>query len=79
MVAPLNPELEQFVANEIASGRFPDREAVVAFALRLMQRDREDAVAGIRAGLSDAEAGRVQPLAETFAELRRDLGLAADA
>ena len=73
MVAPLNSELEQFVAAEIASGRFTDRESVIAFALRLMQRDREEAVAGIQAGLADVEAGRVQPLAEAFADLRRGL------
>lgn len=78
MVAPLNAELEQFVAAEIASGRFTDRESVISFALRLMQRDREEAVAGIQAGLADVEAGRVQPLAEAFADLRRGLGLVDD-
>jgi PHD/YefM family antitoxin component YafN of YafNO toxin-antitoxin module len=32
-------------------------------------------VDGIRRGLEDIEAGRTQPLAETFADIRRELGI----
>ncbi|MEX2119209.1 MAG: type II toxin-antitoxin system ParD family antitoxin [Pirellulales bacterium] len=56
------PDLERFVQQELSSGRFPDREALIAHALRLLQRDREDAIAGIRAGLDDVAAGRGEPL-----------------
>jgi Arc/MetJ-type ribon-helix-helix transcriptional regulator len=74
----LAADLEQFVQQEIRSGRFPDRESVVAHALRLLQRDREEAVVGIRLGLDDVAAGRVQPLADAFADLRHELELPHD-
>jgi putative addiction module CopG family antidote len=72
MAETISPDLEEFVRREIESGRFPTREAVLAHALRLLQRDREEALAGITAGLEDVAAGRVQPLDEAFAELRQD-------
>lgn len=62
MSTHISHDLERFVQQEIASGRFPDREALIAHALRLLQRDREDAVDGIRAGLDDVAAGRGEPL-----------------
>ena len=65
-------ELSQFVEAEVASGRFPDPVAVVAHALQLLRRDRDEAVRGIQRGLDDTTAGRMQPLAEVFGELRRE-------
>jgi predicted transcriptional regulator len=35
----------------------------------------QEAVAGIQAGLVDAAEGRLQPLEEAFADLRRELGI----
>ena len=75
MAETISPDLEEFVRTEIQSGRFPNREAVLAHALRLFQRERKEAVAGIQAGLEDVAAGRVHPLDEAFAELRRDVGI----
>lgn len=72
-------DLEQFVQQEISSGRFPNRESVVAQALRLLQRDRDEAVVGIRLGLDDVAAGRVQPLGDAMADLRHELKLPRDA
>jgi Arc/MetJ-type ribon-helix-helix transcriptional regulator len=71
-------DLEQFVQQEISSGRFPNRESVVAHALRLLQRDRDEAVVGIRLGLDDVAAGRVQPLGDAMADLRHELELPRD-
>jgi predicted transcriptional regulator len=48
---------------------------VVAEGLRLPKAEREETLAGIRAGLADAAAGRFQPLNEAFADLRREFGL----
>ena len=79
MASDISPELEQFVEHEIASGNFTDRGSVIEHALRLMQRDREEAIAGIRAGLEDVAAGRVQPAAEAFGDLRREFGISEDA
>lgn len=73
-MAAISPELEQFVAQEIASGRYASRDAVIAHGLALLRCDREEAVAGIEAGLADVAAGRVQPLDEAFDELRREFG-----
>jgi putative addiction module CopG family antidote len=74
----LAANLEQFVQQEIASGRFPNRNSVVAHALRLLQREREEAVTGIRVGLADVAAGRVQSLGDAFADLRRELNVPHD-
>jgi putative addiction module CopG family antidote len=74
----LAANLEQFVQQEIASGRFPNRDSVVAHALRLLQREREEAVTGIRVGLEDVAAGRVQSLGDAFADLRRELDVPHD-
>lgn len=78
-MATISPELEQFVQQEVASGRFADRDAVIAEALRLLRRDREESVAGIYAGLEDVAAGRVQPLRAAFDDLRGELGVSKDA
>jgi putative addiction module CopG family antidote len=72
MMASISPDLEAFVAGEVSSGRFPDRDAVISCALRLLQQDRSEAVLGIQAGLADVDAGRVQPLHDAFEELRRE-------
>ncbi len=72
------PELEQFVQAEIASGHFADRTAVIEHALRLFQRDREEAIDGIKAGLADVAAGRTQPLEAAFADLRSVSGPSDD-
>jgi putative addiction module CopG family antidote len=75
----ISPDLKEFVDREIANGNFADQEAVVEHALRLMQRDREEAVRGIEAGLEDVAAGRVEPLNKAFDDLRNEFGIAKDA
>ncbi len=69
-------DLSQFVQDEVASGRFADPDAVVTYALRLLQRDREEAVQGILRGPEDADAGRMQPLSAAFDDIRRDVPVA---
>lgn len=71
-MAAISSDLEEFVQQEVASGRFADRDAVISHALELLRRDREEAVVGIEAGLADIAAGRVQPLHAAFDELRRE-------
>ncbi len=61
-MSTISPDLEQFVRQEVESGRFPDRDAVIAHALALLRRDREEVVAGNEADLADVAAGRVQSL-----------------
>ncbi|HEX7448174.1 MAG TPA: hypothetical protein VF306_11545 [Pirellulales bacterium] len=46
-MSTISPDLEQFVPQEISSGRFANRDAVIEHALRFLQQDREEAIAGI--------------------------------
>jgi antitoxin ParD1/3/4 len=75
----LPADLEQFVQAKVQSGRFTSAEEAITGALRLLreQEEAEEArvVERIRQGLDDVRAGRTQPLAEAFADIRRDLNL----
>ncbi len=83
MNAELSADLEQFVEAQVRSGRFSTRAEVITAAVTLLrqQDEAEEArvVEGIRQGLEDMRAGRTQPLAEAFADIRRDLNLPARA
>jgi putative addiction module CopG family antidote len=75
----LPADLEQFVQAKVRSGRFSSSDEVITAAVRLL-REQEEAeesrvLEGIRQGLEDMRAGRTQPLAEAFANIRRDLNL----
>jgi Arc/MetJ-type ribon-helix-helix transcriptional regulator len=51
-------------------------DEVITEAVRLLQQQEEARTReGIRQGLDDMRAGRTQPLAEAFADIRRDLNL----
>ena len=67
--------LESFVEQEFATGRYATREEVVVQALCWLREERQQAVSGIQQGLSDAAAGRTQPVAEAFADIRREFGV----
>jgi Arc/MetJ-type ribon-helix-helix transcriptional regulator len=71
----LPEDLQQFVNNELASGHFRSTRELLVEGIRLLQRDRAEAVEGIRAGLDDIQANRLQPLDEAFADLCRELGV----
>ena len=61
------------------SGRFSSSDEAITAAVRLLRQQEEAeearALEGIRQGLDDMRAGRTQPLAEAFADIRRDLNL----
>jgi len=71
-VIQFDHELESFVQQEVERGHFSSREALLSHAVRLLQRDREEAVAGTLLGLKDADAGCMQPLNEAVSDLRRE-------
>jgi putative addiction module CopG family antidote len=75
----LPEDLERFLHARVQSGRFASADEANAAAVRLLRKpeDGEDARAleGIRLGLEDMRAGRTQPLADAFADIRRDLNL----
>ena len=75
MQIELPPELEPFVEQEFATGRYITREDVVVQALRWLREERQEAVSGIKQGLNDVAAGRTQPVAEAFADIRKEFGV----
>jgi len=68
----LGDELEEFVADLVASGRYRSKREVLQEGVRLVQ-EREarlaDLDAAIARGIADADAGRVKPAAEVFDRL----------
>jgi antitoxin ParD1/3/4 len=77
----LTPELEQFVASRIASGRYQSAEDVVHEGLRLLKEregEHEAALDDIRqkiaVGLEQAKRGELLDGEEVFRDLERQLG-----
>lgn len=71
--ADLGEKLEAVVNDLVANGRYNSKSEVLREGVRLVQ-EREAALARLYAavdrGLADADAGRMQPVAEVFAGLR---------
>jgi Arc/MetJ-type ribon-helix-helix transcriptional regulator len=70
-------DFQPFVREQLQLGAFQSEQQVVAEALGLLKAERDATLEGIRLGLADAAAGRVQPVAEAFADLRREFNLGA--
>jgi antitoxin ParD1/3/4 len=70
--AELGAQLEAFVADLVASGRYNSKSEVLREGVRLIQ-EREARLlaldAAIARGLADAEAGRVKPIGVVFDRL----------
>jgi antitoxin ParD1/3/4 len=75
----LPADVEQFIQAKVQSGRFTSSAEVLTAAVRLLRQQEEAEEArvleGIRQGLDDVRAGRTQPVAEAFADIRRELKL----
>ena len=71
----LPPELEPFVEQEFATGRYASREEILVQALRWLSEERRAAVAGIKEGLDDVVAGRTQTVQDAFADIRKEFGI----
>ena len=63
-------DLQEFVDRELATGRYRSTEEIVVAGLRLLQRDRQEALEGIREGLAQSERGEGILLDEAFDQLR---------
>lgn len=77
MITHLPEDLTRYVTDVVRSGRFTSSDEAIAEAVRLLQR-REEAenarmLEGVRRALDDVDAGRTQPVAEAFDDLRREL------
>jgi putative addiction module CopG family antidote len=69
------PDIQQLVDFQMASGRYHSQDELLRDALQTL-KDNEEAIAAIKEGIEDEMAGRVRPLAEVDAEIRRELGFA---
>jgi len=72
------PELDRLIRTELATGAYASADDLLLEALRAL-REREEALAGIQAGLADLDADRVRPLADVDAELRAKHNIRRDA
>ena len=72
------PVLDRLVRDELATGAYHSEDDVLVEALQAL-RDRDEAIAGIREGLSDLDAGRVRLLGDVDADLRTKHGTARNA
>jgi len=66
----------------VASGQYASPDEVIRAAMRALDRDDQDEAIKLAAfdqaierGLADAESGRVLPLDEAFAQVRKELGI----
>ena len=71
------PEIEQLVREQMQSGDYRSEDDMLADALKALAIQRNDLEA-IREGIRDMEAGRVQPLREAVAEIRKEHGFSHD-
>jgi len=74
----IRPDLEEFVARLVASGRYEYPEEAIAEGLELLKDQefarearRAELYAKIDQGLADVRAGRTVPAEQVFAELRQ--------
>ena len=75
MTIEIPAELQPFVREQLQLGCFRSEQQLVTEALQLLKAEREQSLEGVRLGLVDAAAGRMQPLAEAFADVRREFHL----
>ena len=75
--ADLGNVLEKYVGQLVEKGRYNSKSEVLREGVRLLQ-EREDRLAALHAsierGLADADAGRLIPAEEVFAELKARFG-----
>lgn len=66
--ASVSPKVQKLIAKEMAAGAYRSEQELLVEALKALA-DRREAVAGIRRGLEDMQAGRMRP----WKECRRDI------
>lgn len=71
--ADVGPKLEEYIENLVTKGRYNSKSEVIREGIRLVQ-EREARLAALHAaieeGIADADAGRLTPAEEVYAELR---------
>ena len=72
-----NARIQEAIAHHLATGKYASPEDVVLTALQRLNEDEAEylaTVADLRESLADEEAGRVKPLSEVAADIRRKHG-----
>ena len=62
------------VHDKLATGEYVSEDEVLLDAMHALA-DRDEAIAGIQAGIDDMNAGRMQPLDAVDARLRKRYGI----
>jgi hypothetical protein len=75
LVDKLSHEIRTLVAERLATGKYATENDVLLQALHRL-REYDDTVADVQEGIDDEAAGRIRPLTEADAEIRRNLGFA---
>jgi antitoxin ParD1/3/4 len=77
----LSSDIDEAIQRRLATGRYSSDDDVIRAALRVLERDDEERARKLAAldealarGIADAEAGRVMPVKDAFARIRRELG-----
>ena len=70
MTIELPTDIAQFVNEQVATGRYQSAERVLRDTVNSLRRFRTE-VDAIQAGIDDVHAGRVRPIEDADAEIRR--------
>jgi len=68
------PDIDRLIREQMVSGQYESEDDVLCDALQALAERSAD-LAAIQAGIDDMKAGRMKPLAEVDAEIRRRRGL----
>ena len=71
MASQFPPDVEQFVRSELDQNHYASKEDLLVDAVRLLQQEREAAIAGIQQGIDSMKRGEGIPLDEAFESLRK--------
>ena len=71
----LSEPIRTLVNERLATGKYASEDEVLLCALQTL-REYDESVADIQDGIDDEAAGRLRPLREVDAEIRRNLGFA---
>jgi len=67
------PDVARLVRDRMASGHYGSEDDVLRDALQALE-ERSDDLAAIQGGIDEMNAGRVRPLADVDAAIRKNLG-----
>lgn len=70
MTSAIPPEFLQFINDEVASGVYPNPDAVITDALNLLQAEKKHLTTAVRAGIEQLDRGDSIAGDDVFRQLR---------